>query len=639
MINLLCLFLTNINNMKYEILLLFILFSVTSLAQIKITAKVKDSQTDELLSYCNVSVLGTGKGTITNADGVFCITVDTTKDILEFSYLGYATKTIFASYIKKDKNVFLQKNTYELQEVEIYADNDYLYDILIDSKKKLQKNNSEYISKAYYAIETKATPLEVHFPDTTNCSSHNQFVNKNTLSLKGQQEKTVELLECFYNASIVGNKIEELKFRNGRVFSMPSENYFISLQTSKVMGQFCFFEKNEHFPSCPFQYGKNAIKRIFNLELLSFDGKSYHIKFYPYNNSKKYFSGDMWIDKKSKQVLKINLMIDSAEIYPLSPIIDLDTVKNFNLNIINSFNPQKEFLLDYTVFDYSFDYVSRRDTIVRREFGYKRTKSKINSTGIVYYYDYDDPFILPFFKYEPVLNDYLLMSLFPYNINFWNANEIVQLTENQKNKFNIGKGLNEIENDCSIENGKIFLKEYCTKEENIRILSFYYIFWSESDRVIVTKSSIIDSIPKDVQQTPYPDQLYNIEVQILLDATKVGDSIVCKSWTVFDTMKSFYKYEETELTMAFLNIYFDICEIERRKMQQQLDENKYTLSEIEIIYNLTTSQINKITKQFVQETDRGRDDKFIKKWNKYVLENLGIDNLKLVQNTEKRENQ
>lgn len=49
--------------------------------------------------------------------------------------------------------------------------------------------------------------------------------------------------------------------------------------------------------------------------------------------------------------------------------------------------------------------------------------------------------------------------------------------------------------------------------------------------------------------------------------------------------------------------------------------------------------MNKITKQFVVETDRGRDDKSLKKWNKYVLENLGIDNLKLVKNTEKSKNQ
>lgn len=103
----------------------------TSFAQVKITATVKDSQTGEALPFCNVSVRGTGKGTITNADGLFSITVDTTKNLmLEFSYLGYETKKFSVSYLQNNKNVFLNKSAYELQEIEIHAGNDYLYDIL-----------------------------------------------------------------------------------------------------------------------------------------------------------------------------------------------------------------------------------------------------------------------------------------------------------------------------------------------------------------------------------------------------------------------------------------------------------------------------------------------------------------------------
>ncbi len=618
--------------MRYLHLIAFCFLTINIYCQTKVSATVKDSQTGEVLPYCNVSIPGTGKGTITNADGVFRITADPAKDVLEFSYLGYETKTVFASYLKNDKDVYLQKNTYELQEIEIHAGNDYLYDILTKSRKKLQQNNSEHTTKTYYAIETKATPLEVFYPDTSNYSRQNPFPETNSYSFDEQNGKTVELLECFYNASVIGDKITGLKFRNGKLFSLPAENYFISSESSKAMGYFCFFEDNEVFPSCPFQYGKNSIKKLFNLELLGFDGKNYHISFNPHDNSKKYFSGDVWIEKESLQVLKINLMIDSAEIIPFDPILRYDTIKNFRMNISNSYSPQNEYLPDYTAFDYSFTYVSRRDTMVLLS-GYKNTVSNMNSKGLLYYYDYEKPFILPYFEYNPDYADYILMCLLPYNNYFWEENNIVQLTDNQKNKFEIGNNISDAENQNCIKNGNMFFQGYDQTHAGIGTFAMLYDFWSADQRLIVDKVEVSENLP-DL----YPDQMCNLVVQIVLDITEVGDSLVCKSWSVFDFAKSVYLYDDTPDVESYFNIYFDICEIERRKLQKKLDEKKHTLSEINEIYNLTKAEIDMISKQFYSETDRGHDEKSIKKWNKYVLENLGIDNLKLVKNTEQNKN-
>lgn len=616
--------------MKFYLTVLFLSFSIISFSQVNIIGVVKDSQTNEPLAYCNVSVSGKSKGTITNSDGLFSLKSVMDKDVLVFSYLGYESKKILVSDLQVIKYVFLQKNAYELQEVEIHADNDYLYDILIKSRKKLQQNNSEHISKAYYAIETKATPLEVYYPDTCNYSQQNPFSKKDAYSIEEQQEKTVELLECFYNASIIGGKTNGLKFRNGKVFSIPAENYFISSESSKAMGYFCFFEKNEIFPSCPFQYGKNAMKKIFNLELLSFDDNNYHVKFYPLDNSKMYFSGDVWIEKESLQVLKINLVIDSAEIFPFDPILRYDTIKNFNLNISNSFNPQNEFLSDHTAFDYSFTYVSRRDTMVLLS-GYKNTVSNMNSKGLIYYYDYDKPFVLPYFEYDYDFADYILMCLLPYNKEFWDENNIVQLTENQKNKFEIGDSVDDVDNHCNVKDGKMYLKSYSTGNNGFGIfLMCQYIFWSAENRLLVDKL-VAEDIPLDL----YPDQMCHLAVQIILDVTEVDDTITCKSWSVFDITKTIYLYDNTSDIESYFNIYFDICEIERRKMQKKLDENTHTLPEIDAIYNSTKAEIDRISKQFYLETERGHDDKSIIKWNKYVVENLGIDNLKLAKNKEK----
>ncbi|MDD3685393.1 MAG: carboxypeptidase-like regulatory domain-containing protein [Bacteroidales bacterium] len=609
--------------MKSVVITVLVFLSVFVSAQNqKLTAIVKDSKTGEALPYCNVLVVGTNKGTITNADGFFSISVNLESDMLEFSYLGYEKLNVQASSIVKTKVVKLIKNSYELAEVEIHADNDYLYDIFVKCRKNLQLNNSEHISKAYYAIETKATPIEVYYPDTNNYSRQNPFPELNSSRTNEQQEKTVELLECFYNASIVGDRVIGLKFRNGKLFSLPAENYFISSESSKAMGYFCCFEKNEVFPSCPFQYGKNAMRKIFNLELLAFDGNNYNIKFYPLNNSKKYFSGDVWIEKESMRVLKINLMIDSAEIIPFDPIIRFDTIQNFRMNISNSFSPQNRYLPDYTVFDYSFDYVSRRDTMSLLS-GYKNTLSKMTSNGLIYYYDYENPFVLPYFEYNLDYADYILMCLLPYNKEFWETNNVVELTDNQKDKFLIGGGVNINDNQCSVKDGKMYLENYSTGNNDLGIfLMTFYVFWNAEKRLLIDKLIVSDNLP-DL----YPDQMCNLVVQIVLDITEVEDSFICKSWSVFDVTQSVYLYDDTPDVESYFNIYFDICEIERRKMQKKLEEKNYTLVEIDAIYNSTKAEIAKISKQFYLETERGHDEKGIRKWNKYVVENLGIDNL------------
>lgn len=625
------------NNKFVIIIIFYLLFPIFSYGQqVKITCTVKDSWTGEVLPYCNVYLQGTGKGTITNADGMFSINVDTTKDMLEISYLGYETKTIFASYLKNNKNVYLQKNSYELQEVEIHADNDYLYKILSNSRKIAIDNYIKNISKSYYCVETKVTPLEVIYPSLYYDSINNVTLVNHIYEKQEQHEKSAEILECLYNASITGAKINNFAFRNGRAFiPTPEENYFMTLSSSQAIGTFCYFEENGIFPSCPFQYNKRAMKKIFNLELLGFDGKKYHIKFYPHNNIGESFSGEVWIEKETSQVLKLSLNIEDAKICPLAAIHSFDTIKNFCMAVTYSFSPGNNYLPDYTFFDYDFVYVSRRDTIGVEKL-YKRTTSKISSNGLVYYYDYNKPFVLPYFTYNYNFNDYMLMSFIPYNEILWNSNDIVQLTRSQKQQIGVAENNENAENDLIRKEGKIKLKKFF---DEWALFDFNYVFWSADKRIILSSPSIYDNISKDVDKMEFPSDLYNLKVQILLDVTEVNDSIVCKSWTVFDTMETFYKYAETSNTKAFFNIYFDICEIERRKMQKQLDKNKYSLPEIDAVYNSTKAEMEKITKQFVKETDRGRDNKYIKKWNKYVLNNLGIDNLQLVKNTEKSKNQ
>jgi hypothetical protein len=42
-----------------------------------------------------------------------------------------------------------------------------------------------------------------------------------------------------------------------------------------------------------------------------------------------------------------------------------------------------------------------------------------------------------------------------------------------------------------------------------------------------------------------------------------------------------------------------------------------------------------VSEKYIKEVDVGENEKMLKKWNDYVLEKLNIDNMKLVENSNK----
>ena len=119
-----------------------------------------------------------------------------------------------------------------------------------------------------------------------------------------------------------------------------------------------------------------------------------------------------------------------------------------------------------------------------------------------------------------------------------------------------------------------------------------------------------------------------MNVQFLLDVTQKDGQCFFKSYTVFDGVTTFYHLEEEPETKAFLNIFFDICEIERRRMENQLNSSANTIQKIESIYNEAVRRKDEITKQYLKEVKLGKANAYMSKWNDYVFENLGIDNMK-----------
>ena len=182
--------------MKSVFVTLLLLASVLTQAQSTITSTVVDFNTKQPISYCNILNLNSQNGVITNENGDFTIGINVLDDTISISFLGYESRNILAKNILNGNRISLKKKQFQLNEVVIHSDNDYLYDILMDCRKILKKSQSqrEQLSKAFFSLNTSSN----HQP--------------------------LEILECYYNGYQKAGKVDDLYLKNGRFALLPSDN-------------------------------------------------------------------------------------------------------------------------------------------------------------------------------------------------------------------------------------------------------------------------------------------------------------------------------------------------------------------------------------------------------------------------------
>ena len=431
-----------------------------------------------------------------------------------------------------------------------------------------------------------------------------------------------EMLQCYYNGYMNGINIEELSLKNGRTALAQIDNrYFVSLSTSHVLSSVNLTSKNRDFPSIPLQFTNSRLKKHYRLILLpaSNNDSVYHIEFIPYKNNGHFFKGDVWIDKTTFALLKINLIAENTTMHPLLPLFFGDLISDFSIYITKTFTKTSNTsVLNHINFRYKLNYTSNKSLKASRI----TKKLKIKTQGVMYFYDYGNPFILPYFEWATGLDDYQKIASLPYNDFLWKHGNGLITTEKQKRARSF------FEN-----NGLLF--NYTKGQTNIgKFYSQNNILWSDTNRIslkqdIRSTNFLVKEVIIDQLQLVRSD-MYNLKAQIFFDVNQYEDSIIHYSATVFDVFQSYYNLPE-ELNIDFvINVFFDICEIERRKMEEKLNSKTFTLPQLDLVYKETVKEMDTKTKIYFNEVQLGKNMKLLTKWNKYVYEKLGIDNFKLL---------
>jgi len=586
--------------MKFLILPVFILILGSSYSQNVIRGVVRDIQTGEPLPYSSIAVKSSAQGAIANVDGAFSLSVNLKTDTLVFSYLGFEEKAIPAKELVGIKDIILKKKDILLQEVVVHANDDYLYEILNRCRKNLMKNREESVSKVYYGIETQT------------------------------KDRPVELLECYYNGYMNGISVNRLSLKNGRIgVAEIDKRYFLNLNSSKGISKMPLISDRDDYPSMPLQMTKREAKKHFRLSPGPGDNETLHIAFSPRKDSLSQFSGDLWIDKRNYSLLKADLFIQNARKHPFLPVFPADSICRLDMAISHTFEHDGlSNRLDHISFSYRITYKSVRDSATVAHASV--IKRELTTRGILYFYDYGNPFILPYFEYDSEFDDYRKISIIPYNDFFWDNNNTLVLTSAQKENLGFFAKEGSIVNYRDKNFGNDFLKIRHTDSTFSSLYEYNYYFWSPDKRIMLNRKMNQNNIyPREKINTSILSNLYSLNVQFLLDVTRKDETFDFRSYTVFDAAKTFYHLEEEPETRAFLNIYFDICEIERRNMEKQLNTSATTIQKIDSIYTEAVRRKDEITKQYLKEVQLGKASNLLTKWNDYVIESLGIDNLKI----------
>ena len=326
---------------------------------------------------------------------------------------------------------------------------------------------------------------------------------------------------------------------------------------------------------------------------------------------------------------QLTLKIENTNVHPFTTAAE-DTMDSVNLSFTIKYNiVEGSMYPELITFNYSYRIQRGSGGMALLQEPLEEYRS-YNVSSVLYFYDFKNLFIPPFFNYDTDISDYQKLALIPYNQKLWEYNKALLLSDEQKRNINFITNCDYMFVSKDNEYGKDFmLEERAFLRPDTVGYSSYYAFWLPSKRIFINKAMPNNktATPQQILSLPV-SSLIKLKTQILLDIVEAEDSLFCTSHSVFEEVNSCYMMPIDSLhSHIFVNIYFDICEIERRKMQALLDTTELNLAQIEELYEKTNFDVSMISSKYIFEVSYGKDTAKLAEWNKYVFDNLGIDNV------------
>jgi hypothetical protein len=549
------------------------------------------------IPYISIKNTSLKQATVSNDEGYFQLPVSDENDSIVIASFEYETLRFKVGNLNKFFLIYLEPKTKKLDAVTVRPQNqDPLIKLLLAVKNTPQ--TTAQTAKSYFYLRT--------YQDTTQ----------------------IELIEGYYNLRYKGYDITDINLKAGRLGLTPvNDRYFSSHNSVKAIVEMKLMQESDLFMFTPLTIHRKKIGEQFHLQLqdrfADENGDSIAVISYsPKFEDSQNFSGTIWLNETKLTAKKIVMECENCKTHPFRPIFPVtDSIANINLRITKTFQDQRgKGTFEHVDLVYSLDYFSRKNTDHARNYS-------ISSNAVLYVYDTKHSFVLPYFEINTDVSDYIKINAFTYNPFFWNnQNEFAmnqQEMENQRYYSSPTTITNsdffKTFNNDTLPNSNLIKKKGISESQ--------FVHWSP-DR-IVWRNLMPDSLSAKGNSAIIANR-YNLEVQFFFDWNQYNDSVNVLTDVVFDPYKSYYHLPIDAVTNCFINMYFDLCEIQRRALQQRFNQlNKPSVSAYFDCFYAFQLGAEKERQRFLLEVDRGTNARNMLKWNQYIYEKLNINNMRI----------
>ncbi len=595
-------------SLLYKLFVIVLLINTTEYLKaqsisILVQGQLIDKQTKESLPYAHIYNTRTKIGSVTDEQGYFGFEGSKIGDTISVSFIGYLPHYVI---LKSDKplHIKLQENTQQLTEITLEYDNShYLYKLLNNCSKKKSKVKSE--SKAYYELHTKI------------------------------DNKQVELVEGFYNAKINGYDLEELKLKVGRLGVQTTEmgGVTISLESSVAVVKSRLMYDADYFYKNPFQLSYKQLKKHYDLykvkSYIENNEMIFVIRFNPKTPDENLFNGLVWVNKNTNKIHKVTLECEDCKIHPFRVVTNGNRkINRVDLNIVKTFAEREEgMVLNHINFNYDIKYS-------RKEYNLN-----LKTNVLVHMYNFEDRFFSP--KYNDKNErrhdqDYREIGEAPFNAFFWsNHNEFAVFDKGNENEAFF--------NHPNTIQGEAFLHDINIPGYNMGEFFEHPSFTWSKKRLRFAEARTEDTTSVEYQQKKeytgayngqFKADMYKFYGNIYLDRNEYNGKIDIITESIFDSSRSFYKLPISWKIQVFVNMYFDLIEIERQTLEKRIKASDKSISSVEKLYLDSKLRLEKTHKLYFKEVQRGENMSAMEKWNTLILSNLKINNLEAFHHNE-----
>lgn len=247
-------------------------------AHISIEGRVLENRKDKPIAYCNISVLGTTLGTMSNSEGQFILKIPTEMkpDSIRFSCMGFKAEVVSVETLlnTQPSEIVLQKSSIELKEIDV------VHLMPDDILNRFNRNRTKNYESNYVLFTTFYRELVKEDERYTELS-----------------EAVIEVLKAPYDNEAANDHVKFVRGRKSREPNHFSEVRFKLKGGPYYITRLDVVKTNETFINPEF---RNLYKYSYKGTQLVDDRKTFVLAFEPISNVRDFlYEGQIFIDSET----------------------------------------------------------------------------------------------------------------------------------------------------------------------------------------------------------------------------------------------------------------------------------------------------------------------------------------------------